>query len=284
MPNPPQGSQVSDPGGLAIFGDGNDGNVTINANTTLTRDMFYDNLTVDATKILTTAGFRIFVKTKTINAGIIERDGNPGNGSTSVGAALAAGSLGGSIAGGVGGADNDRAGCGASGGGVLVLISKEIDNSAGIIRANGGVGGDANAAVALSDAIGTGVKHSSPSVGGNGGAGGAAGAQAGGPTGVATAPAAAQGGFRSLPFYILLKDETTEFLGGAGGGGGGQRITGGSAKGGGGGGGGGAVILIYNSASWGTEEAAGGVGGALSDAGSVGVNGSAGTVMKIPNI
>ncbi|MBM3131956.1 MAG: hypothetical protein FJZ95_02840, partial [Chloroflexi bacterium] len=42
------------------FGDGSDGDVTISADTDLTRDMYYNTLTVNSTKILSTKGYRIF--------------------------------------------------------------------------------------------------------------------------------------------------------------------------------------------------------------------------------
>jgi len=45
-----------------IFGSGEDGVVTISANTTLTEDKYYLDLTVDATKTLNTAGYRVFVQ------------------------------------------------------------------------------------------------------------------------------------------------------------------------------------------------------------------------------
>ena len=52
------------------FGDGSDGDVTISSPTTLTRDMFYNNLTVNST--LSTDGFRIFVKGILSGNGTIE--------------------------------------------------------------------------------------------------------------------------------------------------------------------------------------------------------------------
>ena len=45
-----------------IFGSGEDGVVTISADTTLTSDMYYLDLTVDSAKTLTTAGYRVFVQ------------------------------------------------------------------------------------------------------------------------------------------------------------------------------------------------------------------------------
>ena len=46
----------------SIYGSGNDGNVTISSNTTLTRDMHYNNLTIDPGVTLNTAGYRVFVR------------------------------------------------------------------------------------------------------------------------------------------------------------------------------------------------------------------------------
>jgi hypothetical protein len=45
-----------------IYGTGSDGTVTISANTTLTTDKFYYNLTVNSDVVLNTAGYRVFVK------------------------------------------------------------------------------------------------------------------------------------------------------------------------------------------------------------------------------
>jgi hypothetical protein len=46
----------------SIYGSGSDGTVTISANTTLTTDKFYYNLTVNSNIVLNTAGYRVFVK------------------------------------------------------------------------------------------------------------------------------------------------------------------------------------------------------------------------------
>ena len=48
----------------SIYGSGMDGNVTITSNTSLTRDMYYNNLQVDAGIVLDTAGFRVFVRNR----------------------------------------------------------------------------------------------------------------------------------------------------------------------------------------------------------------------------
>ena len=48
----------------SIYGSGMDGNVTITSDTALTRDMYYNNLQVDAGIVLDTAGFRVFVRNR----------------------------------------------------------------------------------------------------------------------------------------------------------------------------------------------------------------------------
>jgi hypothetical protein len=45
-----------------IYGTGLDGNVTISTNTTLTSDMFYENLTIATGVTLNTGGYRVFVR------------------------------------------------------------------------------------------------------------------------------------------------------------------------------------------------------------------------------
>jgi len=46
----------------SIYGSGADGNVTISSNTTLARDMHYNNLTINDDIHLDTAGYRVFVR------------------------------------------------------------------------------------------------------------------------------------------------------------------------------------------------------------------------------
>ena len=46
----------------SVYGTGSDGSVTISANTTLTADKFYYNLTIDSNIVLNTAGYRLFIK------------------------------------------------------------------------------------------------------------------------------------------------------------------------------------------------------------------------------
>jgi hypothetical protein len=49
-------------GGDEIYGFGQDGDVTLTANTTLSRDMYYDDLTINSGVTLDTNGYRVFVR------------------------------------------------------------------------------------------------------------------------------------------------------------------------------------------------------------------------------
>jgi hypothetical protein len=154
-----------------IHGNGIDGDVTISGDTTLTRDWYYNNLTINANKTFNPAGFRYFVKGVLTNNGIISGvgnnggvGGNGGNGESSIygtppggasgtagtaGAALADGSIPGGavgIAGGtgaVGATQNDGSatnGGAGSGGGAGTIINKSL-GSAGSTGSAGGAGG-----------------------------------------------------------------------------------------------------------------------------------------------
>jgi len=58
-------------GNDSVYGTGSDGNTIIAANTALSRDMYYNNLTINNGVMLNTNGFRVFVKnTLTLNGNI----------------------------------------------------------------------------------------------------------------------------------------------------------------------------------------------------------------------
>lgn len=156
---------------FAIYGDGSDGDATINSNTTLTEDRYYDDLTVTSGATLNPGGFRIFVAgTLTMGSGTaIARDGTSGG--TGNGQALSAGTLGGSGAGGLnddgatvnnslggnggsgipsnpGGAANDPP---AAAGGHDVFMAADAaitgrDLDANLVRGGGGGGSDGTGA------------------------------------------------------------------------------------------------------------------------------------------
>ncbi len=49
-------------GGEEVYGFGQDGDVTIASDTTLSRDMYYNNLTINSSCTLDSNGYRIFVR------------------------------------------------------------------------------------------------------------------------------------------------------------------------------------------------------------------------------
>jgi hypothetical protein len=269
-----------------LFGDGSDGDVTISSDTTLTRDMFYNNLTVNSGVKLRTNGYRIFVKETLTNNGIIHNNGGDASGATG-----GAGAPAGTLPGGANGANgivysSAYSGGGGGGGGVVFIAAKKIINN-GEIRANGGKGGNGYSAY-------TGVYRSSGASGnsvslgegGNGGSGGGTwdpsyGTTSGGGGGIVTHPVN-----KTYRVPILgLKD--LEKIGGGAGGGSGALTTSSSwsAGGGGGGGGGGFIIIYYRTATWNIEEAGFGSFGLGSAIGSAsadnGTNGAPGIVIKI---
>jgi hypothetical protein len=271
--------------GNGFFGDGSDGDATLDGTNTyaavmsksgstytLIRDAYLDNLTVDSGVILRVAGFRLHVKSSLSNSGTIHGNGN--NASSATGAFLVSGqTLAGSTAGG-----------------------------------NGGTAAGSNAT------------NVNPGHGGSGGAGGAGASGAGGTGGTVTAPGAGSApALRALPFCAMgtyFNGTTTVRVsaGGSGGGGGGDTTNsgggGGSAginviinakviagtagvisanggngangvagnSGGGGGGGGGTLIINTTSITGQTTTATGGTKGNGVGTGANGTDGSAGNV------
>ena len=259
-----------------VFGSGFDGDATISVNTSLTKDTFYNDLTITSSSTLNTSGYRLFVKgTLTINAGSrIAFNGNNGtNGGTATdrfgaaggagGSALAAGTLNGSIAGQTGAAGGNGGTTGAGANGSTGSTGTTIATSfAAAFSQVGGVGG----------AGGTGS-------GGGGGSGGTAGTT-GSITASVTRPYSAALGVLMLDIYSgatpLFFNYNGNAGGASGGGGGGGSGPTNSQGGGGGGGGNGsnggtvmvAARIIVNA---GSIQAVGGNGG-------TGGNGSPSTV------
>jgi hypothetical protein len=283
-------------------GDGSDGAVTISSPTTLTRDMYYTNLTVNISQTLTTAGYRIFCTgTLTVN-GTIDWSGKNGgagvtNGAGGVGgAALVDGYLKGSPIGSAGGGGDT--GSGSSG-----IIGSSIANSLGTNGVAGGAsvdnaaGGAGTATASLVapillwnvstmldiTATGATIKYSgSANSGGGAGAGqsGGAGGQGGSGGG-----SASNGGTIAIYARNITISATgiISSKGGVGGAGGVGTGSGSHGGGGGGGGQGGQIILIYvtltNSGSITAAAGAGGTGGA-----GVGANGFAGTTGTVGKV
>lgn len=228
-----------------IFGDGSDGDVVISTNTTLTRDMYYDDLTINDGIVLSTGGYVVYVKgTLTqLGTGVIDNSGGDGgNGGN--------GGNGGSGANGTAGAAG-AAGAGGAGGTLV----------AGADGAAGGAGGAGAATTGSNGVAGSQASAVSNSIGSNG----VTGSGTGGQGGDASAGVSSGGGYGSAQTITASKKKVTDAMqastlgcfvsgtftpfygsagnagaGGAGGGGGNNNGTGGDGRGGGGGGGGGA--------------------------------------------
>jgi len=253
----------------SLFGNGEDGNVTISSNTTLTADRYYDDLTINSGYTLSPAGYRIFVKGTLTNNGYIDRSGNDGEGgadSNDGGAALGGGYLAGSGAGGRGGVGSGENGI--AGG----SVTSSLGGSGGTGANNtytGGAGGSASqppttsgrfsvypSAVSMYDYI-----EGNRIYGGGGGGGGAGnGNETGG-----------GGGSGAGVMVICAKEFVNNGTIRANGGNGGA---GENNVAGGGGGGAGSIVIVYNTLTDnGTFTALGGSGGVAG-----GASGSNGTI------
>lgn len=269
---------------LAYFGCGYDGNVTIAAGTTtLSREMQYNNLTIQAGATLKPAGNRIFVLgVLTIEAGgSINDNGNNATGLTGGGSLTPSGYLRTLC----GGGSNGRATTGT--GQPTITGSFVAPNNAGVtpIAGNGGTAGGANAGgVAASNNLVTpsqawhtqavwGSARASVGAfsGGGGGAGGGCDATGG------TATSGGGGGSAGVVWVAAHNVSNLGTISANGGNGGNAVQTLLSSAGGGGGGTGGlvAVISASGSAAVGSITATGGSGG--TGAGPAGAAGAAGT-------
>ena len=283
--------------GIFSFGDGSDGDATCDGSTavtgmtrsgstyTTTRDVYFQNLTINLGKTLKPNGYRIFVQdTLTVN-GTIERNGNSGTNGTSntgqvagstgglAGGALADGYLKGSLVGQIGQTGGDQNQAGTNG-----MNGNNTTNSLGLNGSGGGKGGDSGSGFraggtassggtitasnvklianwhlsTLLDISSTGASvkfdNSASTGGGAGGGGGSSGGGGGGGSGSA-------GGIIAIYVKKIIINSTGSITanGGAGGNGGDgcssstplNICSGGG--GGGGGGNGGLIILVYNS-------------------------------------
>lgn len=287
------------------FGDGSDGDVTISAGTTtLTRDMYYDNLVITGT--LATDGYKVYVKGTVSGAGILQgvlgANGAAGTdrkagGAGGAGGAAAGGGIFKSIAGGAGGAaaagDNTDGVAGTAGtNGNLSIVGK-----AGGAGGNGAAGGGAGGAGGTLSGAGKFVSSiwssgilitpagdieilKAPGSGGGGGGGG--GSQS-------SAPGAGGGGGATGGLVFLCAKNwdgtfTIKSTGGNGGNGGSSSPSAGTG-GGGGGGNGGPSVVIYSTKTWtGSYLLTGGTGGVRgsgSHEGANGTDGASGTSYEI---
>jgi hypothetical protein len=264
----------------AQLGDGSDGAVTISSNTTLTRDMYYESLTVNSTKELNAAGFRIFVRGTLTNNGIIKNDGNNGSGG-SLGTGAPTGSVGSGANGGAGSAtiggggstpSNSLGGAGGAGGSGTGGAGGGAGSATAPASGAGSVRSIPQAATGL--LMGAGVSGFVALVRGGAGGGGGGGAGGGGPTG---GGGGGGGGVLIVVARELVNAGEIRAKGGNGAAGTASNT------GGGGGGGGGTIITIARKRSGaGTVAAAGGTGGASGGgSGNAGSAGSSGNVIEL---
>lgn len=289
------------------FGDGSDGNVTISSPTTITRDMYYDTLTVN--NVLTTDGFMIYCKTLITGTGTIQwgtpNNGNNGSGNTAGTGATQSGT--GKLKSVVGG--NGSNGSSAGGGSAPTSAAGSTKTaSPGVNGVSGGAGGSGSTGDQSSGGAGgtastyskvgvlsfttlqgidlslTGISVYDGSAGSSGGGGGSQDAANSGSGGGGGGAGASGGGV-----IVIAKSWAGTFIiksiGGTGGTGGIGTAGGGSANTGGGGGGaggaGGWSIVVYSSKTWtgsyNLVGGTGGTGGAGHGSGSTGVTGTTGT-------
>lgn len=296
-----------------VYGDGSDGAATISVNTTLARDMFYTDLTINSGITLKNGSFRIFCTgTLTINStGIIDNSGIGASGVTG-GAAVASGSLPGSVAGKTGGSGTSGGTGGGGGGnvganGTSVTQSNGSNGTAGGNSGNGGNGGSGGGgagrtggiagtatgplniihlsipAYNLFDVNGTSIAQHTSSAGSGSGAGGPSGAGGGGGgqtggNGGDGGGSGSSGGYVSIFAKKIVNNGTISSNGGAGSDGfpgGNGSVTGNTGGGGGGGGGAGAsggVIILTYSSSSGSGGTS--VTGGTGGSGAIGGNGN----------
>jgi len=299
------------------FGDGSDGDVTISTPTTLTRDMYYNNLIV--TDILTTDGYRIYVKGTISGAGTIKwgTPNNGGNAGNVISNALPGGA--GASATGSGTLKNFAGGAGgASGGngepgsaGVNGVSSNPGIGVVGTVGGRGGADTDGNYG---GNSGGSGGAITPPNIKfgvsklsvvemvaifnstlskitgsggtGGGGAGGSANSEPGGPGG----GSGATGGIIWIACNKFAGSFDISNIGGNGGNGGGAEVAGssGGVGGGGSGGSGGVNIIIYKIKTWtGSNILTGGTAGTMGSPGSTtnatnGLTGTTGVAYEIP--
>jgi hypothetical protein len=203
----------------SIFGSGQDGNATIaSSTTTLTRDFYYDTLTLGVSGVINTSGWRLFCKTL-----VLSGSGANVNNNGAVGSAAPSGT-GGTL------------GAGAAGGGFTAT------GQSGTTGANGA----ATSAGATATAVATLAVSTHPNVPGASGKGGNTALRAGGAAGATNTVTNIK--FTStIPFIDTLLRITTQVNGGAGGRGGssGASDVATAGRGGGGGGGGGGSVVVF---------------------------------------
>ena len=253
-----------------FYGTGVDGGVTISGSTTLTADMYYNNLEVTGTLIC--SNFRVFVAGTLSGNGAIHTDGTDAT-SASAPATWAAGTLGGGCVGGNGGTaagtqaaavtfriggNGGAGGTGTSGAGGAAQTGTDPTAAGGGSKIKNDL---------LAVMRGYSLNYAGVLRAGMGGSGGGGDGTAGGGGG-------SGGGQAQVFAYRTTFTGVISAKGGAG------FTPAAGNRGGGGGGGGGIVVVVTGSATQTfTTNVAGGTGGSGTGTGTAGSNGSAGTAL-----
>lgn len=285
---------------INYFGDGSDGDVTISSDTNLTRDMYYNNLTINSGKVLDKKGFEIFVKGTLSGSGTIQDTGSVTQSA------------------GTGGTGQSSPGNGGAGGTATEATENFVINATGGAGGNGGIGGGTGGVGGSATASNRNYALNSANIlnfvyftksalyyllsrnrnkylVGVSGAGGGGGTSNG--TNLSAGGGGGAGGLGGIGFCLFIN--TYAFTGtlkanGANGSNGGNSYAGTSgaagAGGGGGGGAGGSIVVIYGTKSNSiTTNITGGTGGVSGTgtgpgtnyAGTSGTNGANGTLLEI---
>jgi hypothetical protein len=263
----------------AWFGNGVDGTQIISVDTTLVRDMYYNDLTITSGATLFTGGYRIHVLgTLTVDSGsFIDRSGANAAGNTTT-AALTAATTGSSGSGGAGGGT----GAGTAGGASATAVGG-AGGAGGTAASAGGTAGTVTVPTAavggveiLNSARQAAVAQTIAGVIVTGGSGG------GGGGGSGTAGSAGAGGAGGGVIVINARNLVGSGTIKANGGNGATAVL--ANAGGGGGGGGGCVILLTENDTTLTSltvTANGGLGGPGNGTGAAGTTGSNGRIYRV---
>ena len=284
-PAPCPAGGASSASGSDFYGDGSDGDVILYADTTLTRDMFYNNLALAAGVTLYPNGFQLYVRKQlTISAGAAIQAGGGAGGAGSGAAGGAAGTAGGATssrpflaqagaggAGGTSGGSGTTTGATAAGG-----VGEPRLVRAGPLTACAACGGGGGAYLGSSSGA-TNAAAGQSSLAADGGAGGAA-VLGAGSSSLGGGGGGGGGGVIMIFARILGNEGAIRADGGAGGNG---QTSGAHKSGNGGGGGGGAGIAYYTFTSGigaGTLSASAGAAGTGGNGGAAGSAGRTQTV------
>jgi len=262
------------------FGNGADGDVEISSNATLTRDMYYGNLTITNGASVQTDGYKIFVAGKLqIDAGArLHCDGGGGGGSGGGVAGLGGSSVNIGAINSPRGANGTAGGTAAAAGYSLGLAGTVTDSFIPAVTSSfapftwqvgcGGTGGGGHGAGALLDSSNTDQSMFHRYAGGRGGH--AAG------TGITQLGGGGGGGGAGILFLTVYELDNAGVISASGGAGGNGQTVGALSSGNGGGGGGGTTIIFYHILSGsgiGTRDVSGGAAGTGGNGGSSGNNG-----------